>query len=152
VSVQKISSQPVKKFKKFKGKIVSKAGLKPVEFLQKFSLNIFHKIRGKKSRVWFGALPDNDLLTAGAEERVCGAAASQPVRRGMKPKHRILSFNPSSLIIKGGAMVSDNWTGQVYWLVAYLLSVTALQKLIYLTHVWRRSLNMFFPSFLLWRQ
>ncbi len=91
--------------KNCKGKIVSKAGLKPFELLQQFLLSNFQKTRGKISRVWFGALPDNDLLTAGAEQRVCGAAAPQPVRRGMKPKQRILCFNPSSLIIKGGAMV-----------------------------------------------
>jgi hypothetical protein len=79
-------------------------------------LRIRNELKGRiwtvpdAEKVLLCTVPDNDLLTAGAEERVCGAAAPQPVRRGVKPEQRILSFNPSSLVIKGGAMVSDNWT------------------------------------------
>jgi len=46
--------------------------------------------RQKMAGLVWSTVPDNDLLTAGAEERVCGAAAPQPARRGMKPKQRAL--------------------------------------------------------------
>jgi hypothetical protein len=49
-------------------------------------------------------------------------------------------------------MVSDNWTGHVYWLVAYLLLTTALQKLIYLAPVEAQFEYILFRRILLWRQ